>query len=66
MQLRCGYTGHDVHENLSNTTSFDMNVESDADRVISEYLVCPCASEYYIFQYEQFSAAKITNTFSGK
>ncbi|XP_022142171.1 nuclear-pore anchor isoform X2 [Momordica charantia] len=39
VQLRCGYTGHDVHENLSNTTSFDMNVESDADRVISEYLL---------------------------
>lgn len=40
MQLRCGYAGHDIHENLSETASFEINVESDADRVISEYLVC--------------------------
>ncbi|CAK9308499.1 unnamed protein product [Citrullus colocynthis] len=39
VQLRCGYAGHDVHENLSETASFEINMESDADRVISEYLL---------------------------
>ncbi|XP_038887700.1 nuclear-pore anchor isoform X2 [Benincasa hispida] len=39
VQLRCGYAGHDVLENLSKTTSLEINVESDADRVISEYLL---------------------------
>ncbi|XP_022969371.1 nuclear-pore anchor isoform X2 [Cucurbita maxima] len=38
VQLRCGSAGHDVLENLSTATSFQINVESDADRVISEYL----------------------------
>lgn len=40
MQLRCGYEGNDVPENLSKPTPFEINMESDADRVISEYLVC--------------------------
>ncbi|KAG6572490.1 Nuclear-pore anchor, partial [Cucurbita argyrosperma subsp. sororia] len=39
VQLRCGSAGHDVLENVSTPTSFQINVESDADRVISEYLL---------------------------
>uniref|UniRef100_A0A0A0K927 NUA/TPR/MLP1-2-like domain-containing protein n=1 Tax=Cucumis sativus TaxID=3659 RepID=A0A0A0K927_CUCSA len=39
VQLRCGYVGNDVPKNISNPTSFEINMESDADRVISEYLL---------------------------
>ncbi|XP_050941525.1 nuclear-pore anchor-like isoform X2 [Cucumis melo] len=39
VQLRCGYEGNDVPENLSIPTPFEINMESDADRVISEYLL---------------------------
>ena len=42
IQLRCGSTGHDEADGYTAVAAVEMDVESDAEKVISERLVSSC------------------------